>query len=399
MSASQKIAVVTGSRADFGLLRSVIAELKTYDKFEVQVWATGMHLSEHFGNTYQDIEKVGFSIDEKVPCLSSEDTDEANTLAVSRAMKGWAEVFKRNRPDLLMVLGDRFEILAAVQSALFFQIPVAHLCGGDVTEGAFDEAIRHSITKSAHIHFVTNEDSKQRVLQMGENPEHVYNFGSPAIDLMKQIDLMSKKELTENLGVEFSEKNFLITFHPQTITDGDVKAEVSRQMDALIEALKTFKGQASFFITGTNADKAYSIIDQKMAAFCDSTDRAYGYQSLGAKRYWSLMGLCDVVIGNSSSGLYEAPSFKVPTVNIGDRQKGRLAAQSVIQVPSADKALIVEAIEQSLKTDCQDVKNPYGEGGASRAIGQTLEKYQSFSSLVQKHFFAYPQGQIEKRDL
>ena len=398
MSTLKKIAVVTGSRADFGLLRPVISELLNSSKFSVEVWVTGMHLSEHFGNTYQDIEKQGFSIAEKVPCLSGKDSEEANTLAVSVAMKGWAEVFKRNRPDLLIVLGDRFEILAAVQSALFFKVPVAHLCGGDVTEGAFDEAIRHSITKSSHIHFVTNEDSKQRVLQMGENPQHVYNFGSPAIDLMKQLKLMSKTELTENLDIEFSEKNFLVTFHPETLSTGNSHENVERQINALLGALKSFEGQASFFVTGTNADNAYSVIDQKMSEFCQTTSKAYSYQSLGALRYWSLMKLCDVVVGNSSSGLYEAPSFQVPTINIGDRQKGRLAATSVVHVP-ADKESIEEAIARSFDMDCSKVKNPYGDGGASLKIKSTLESYENFSDLVQKHFFDYLQGQTEKREL
>jgi UDP-hydrolysing UDP-N-acetyl-D-glucosamine 2-epimerase len=380
-----KVAIVSGSRADFGLLLPVIKEMAESEKFSEEIWVTGMHLSGSFGKTLQQIEDLGLAVKEKVKCLFAGDTPAETAKAVGQGVMGFAEVFERNRPDVLIVLGDRFEILAVVQAALFFQVPVVHLCGGDVTEGAFDEAIRHSITKMSHLHFVTNEEAESRVVQMGENPDHVFNVGSPAIDLLLKMDFLGRSELQSELDIQWSKNNFLITYHPVTLTAGDVRAEMERQIDNLLEALSQFK-ETTFFFTKTNADSFYTPINKKIQQFCHKTDRAYFFDSLGQQRYWSLMSEVDVVIGNSSSGLYEAPSLKKATVNIGNRQKGRILASSVVQCEPEINS-VFQAIQKAIGLDASDVVNPYGQGGSSQKIREELEKIDNFSQLIQKHFF------------
>ena len=267
---------------------------------------------------------------------------------------------------------------------MFFQVPVVHLCGGDVTEGAFDEAIRHSITKMSHLHFVTNEPARKRVLQLGEADNTVFNVGSPALDLLTQMEFMSREDLAANLEAQFSENNFLITYHPVTLTSGDVRAAMEEQIDQLLAALGSFEN-SSFFFTKTNSDSFYSSINEKIEKFCSKNATAYFFDSLGQKRYWSLMNEVDAVVGNSSSGLYEAPTLKKQTVNIGERQKGRLMASSVIQCGN-DQSAIKKAIEKALSLDTSNATNPYGEGGTASKIKNQLEKVKDFSSLVQKSF-------------
>ncbi|MEM7647237.1 MAG: UDP-N-acetylglucosamine 2-epimerase [Pseudomonadota bacterium] len=384
----KKIAVVTSSRADFGLLLPVIKKMEASEALDVEVWVTGSHLSTHFGMTVQDIEKAGLSVSEKVPSIDGVDSEAANTRSIARGLDGFADVLSRKKPDLIMVLGDRFEILSVALAALFFKIPLAHLCGGDVTQGAFDESTRHSITKCSHIHFVTNEVARRRVIQMGENPELVFNFGSPAIDLMNEISLMDKAQLEENLNIEFSTTNFLVTFHPETLASGNSMDSTRAQVEEFFAALEAYSGRASFFITGVNPDKSFSVVEKKIAQFCQNIPKAYSFSSLGQKRYWSLMQIADVVVGNSSSGLYEAPSYKTPTVNVGDRQKGRLMATSVLSVPNKKEEIQV-AIEKALKANFKDVSNPYGSGGAAAQICKKLESISNFSHLIQKRFYDF----------
>lgn len=379
----RKICVVSGGRADYGLLKPVMSSIKESEEFELQIIVTGSHLSEKFGNTYQVVETDGFLIDKKISILQASDTavDVAMSMGVmvSEAAKSLIDL----SPDLVLVLGDRYEILAAVNAALIMNIPVAHICGGDVTEGAFDESIRHSITKCSHIHFVTNEDSVRRVRQMGENPDYIFNVGSPGLDnIMQKNDWMSQEEWLKAVDLKSSYRRyFLVTFHPVTLD----KEPSNVQFESVLDALSTYK-DVGIIITGSNADTEGRTLMNAAIEFSNNRDNVVFHVSLGMERYLNTMRHVDVVIGNSSSGLYEAPSFNAPTVNIGNRQKGRLQASSVINC-EADKVQITASIEKALSMDLNDVKNPYGDGKASARIVAYLEKIKDFKSLLQKPFF------------
>ncbi|MBF0547104.1 MAG: UDP-N-acetylglucosamine 2-epimerase (hydrolyzing) [Candidatus Riflebacteria bacterium] len=377
----RKICVVSGSRADYGLLYWLLKELHDSSLLEPILVVTGMHLAPEFGLTASQIEKDGFKIHSKVEMLLSSDTALGTAKSVGLGIIGFADVFSSLKPDLLLIYGDRFEILAAVQTALFLKIPVAHIAGGDVTEGAFDESIRHSITKMSQIHFPTNEEARKRIIQMGENPNLVFNVGSLGIDYINHLNFLSKDELEKQLNLKLRNKNLLITLHPATL--GQLEDQVA--INDLLDALEDLGDNFGLIFTLPNADPSGRLISEKIKNFVEKKNNAWAFQSLGQHLYLNLMAKVNAVIGNSSSGLYEAPSLKIPTVNIGDRQKGRLRAESVINCyPS--KPEIIEAINSALKFDCSQIKNPYGNGQSSKEICQILSNIKNFNTLLSKHF-------------
>ncbi len=378
----KKICVITGTRAEYGILKPVLKALKNNDAFELQLIATAMHLSPEFGLTYQEIEQDGFHINEPIEILLSSDSSVGISKSVGLGVISFSEAFQRLKPDLILLLGDRFEILAAAQAALIARIPIAHIAGGDTTEGAWDESIRHCISKLSHIHFVTNQEALQRVIQLGENPENVHCVGSPAIDTILSGDYMPKEALEQDIGFRFREKNILITFHPATLDF----VPAASQFQALLAAVKRLGDGVGIIITKPNADlegrSLFPLIDQ----FVSEQRNAVAYTSLGQKRYLNVMNQVDMVVGNSSSGLYEAPSFKIPTINIGNRQKGRLQASSVINCDPEEQS-IYHAMEKGFALDCQNAVNPYGSGQATESILSILKSFDNFNSLLCKEFF------------
>lgn len=381
----RKICVVTGTRAEYGLLFWLMKEIKGDPDLELQLIVTGMHLSPEFGLTYKAIEEDGFIINEKVEMLLSSDTPVGIAKSIGLATIGFADALDRLQPDILVILGDRYEILAAAQAALVAKIPVAHLHGGEVTEGVIDEAIRHSVTKMSHFHFVAAEPYRQRIIQLGESPERVLNFGTPALDNIKKLNLLNRKELEESIGFRLGKLNFLVTYHPVTLSDKGSEQPVN----ALLKALDNFP-DAKIIFTKPNSDTGGRIIINLIDDYvAKRSHRAAAYTSLGQLRYLSAIKHVDVVMGNSSSGLIEAPAFKKPTVNLGDRQLGRLKAASVIDCKE-DTESIVAAIKKALSPDFQyslsKVVSPYGNGNASYKIKEYLKNV-NLDGIIQKKFF------------
>lgn len=378
----RKICIVTGSRADYGLLYWLMRDIQASSLFELQLVVTGMHLSPEFGLTVNHIEENGFTIAARVESLLSSDTAIGVTKAVGLGVIGFADVYERLRPDLVVVLGDRFEIFAAAQAALFARLPIAHIGGGDVTEGAYDEAMRHSISKMSHLHFVTNKEAGNRLMRMGEDPSHIFNVGSPGLDHLHRSNLPDRATLERELDFQFRERNFLITFHPVTLDQ--MSSEV--QLEMLLEALDESGQDAGLIFTLPNADTEGRSLIQRVEEYVSCRSNARAYPSLGQERYLGTMAIADVVIGNSSSGLYEAPSLRTPTVNIGRRQQGRLKAASVYDCPPEKKA-ITKAIVQALALGRQTVENPYQRGDCAELIIRELSGIDNYASLTMKHFF------------
>lgn len=382
--AERKVCVVSGSRADYGLLYWVMREIRDHPALELQTAVTGMHLSRRHGETWQEIEKDGFRIDARVDTQLEDDSVVSVTKSVGRGVIGFADAFARLDPDFVLILGDRFEILAAAQAALLGNRAIAHVAGGDVTEGAVDESMRHAMTKMAHLHFVTNEAAAARVRQLGEDPARVFNTGSPGLDYLKRTTLLSRPQLESELGIGFRERNLLVTFHPATLETESPAAQFS----ALLAALDAVSKEAPTTIVFTlpNADAGNQEIAALIAKYVAAHPNAYAFASLGQQRYLSLMSHADAVVGNSSSGLYEAPSLKVSTVDIGDRQKGRLAAASVVHcAPVA--AEIAAAIQRAFALDCSKTVNPYGDGDSARRIVARLAAVADPRALLRKRFF------------
>lgn len=379
----RKICVVTGSRAEYGLLYWLLKEIQADPELKLQLAVTGMHLSPEFGLTYKQIEADGFNIDAKVEMLLSSDTPLGIAKSMGLGTIGFAETFERLKPDIVVVLGDRFEILAAAQAALVARIPIAHIHGGETSEGAMDESIRHAISKMAQWHIVAAEPYRKRLIQMGEAPDRVFNFGAPGLDHLNRITWLSRTQLEESLEIQFKEPLFLITYHPVTLSDSP--PEIA--MHELLAALEQFH-DATMIFTYPNADIGGRIlieyIDHFVARHPGSTK---AFVSLGQQRYLSLMREADIIIGNSSSGLIEAPAVKKATVNIGDRQKGRIKASSVIDA-SEDRFAITHAINRALskefRTNLPYTPLIYGQGNVGGHIRLLLK-----SSLpdVRKPFF------------
>jgi len=381
---SRKICVVTGTRAEYGLLRWVMQGIADDPDLTLQIIATGMHLSPEFGYTYQAIEQDGFQINRKVEMLTSSDTSVGIAKSMGLGLISFADALQELQPDLILVLGDRFEIFAAVSTALVARIPVAHIHGGETTEGAFDEALRHSITKMSHLHFVAAEAYRQRVIQLGEQPDRVFLVGGMGIDNIKRLQLLDRAALETSLNFKLGSKNLLITFHPVTLET----AATENQMEELLAALAGMKDTQLIF-TLPNADTSGRSLIKKVKKFVGEYPNAHAFTSLGQLRYLSCVAQVDGVVGNSSSGLTEVPSFRIGTINIGDRQRGRLQADSVINCePTRER--IAAAFVQLYSTDFQEslsqVINPYGEGGSSAKVVNTLKHY-PIAGIVKKTFY------------
>jgi GDP/UDP-N,N'-diacetylbacillosamine 2-epimerase (hydrolysing) len=389
---TRKICVITGTRAEYGLMRWVMQGFKEDSALTLQVIVTGMHLSPEFGLTYREIEKDGFQIDRKVEMLTSSDTPVGIAKSMGLGLIGFADALGELQPDLIVVLGDRFEIFAAVAAALVARIPVAHLHGGETTEGAFDEAFRHSITKMSHLHFVAAEEYRRRVVQLGEQPEHVFLVGGLGIDNIKRLKLLDREELEASLDFKLGSKNLLVTFHPVTLETSTAKD----QMAELLGSLECLQDTHIIF-TMPNADTDGRTLIKMVDQFVAEHPNARAYTSLGQLRYLSCIAVVDGVVGNSSSGLAEVPSFKKGTVNIGDRQRGRLQAASVINCEptrqSIDAAL-GELYSANFQGRLSHAINPYGDGGASQKIVQVLNDY-PLDDILKKSFYNLDSGQID----
>ena len=381
MQTKRRICVVTGSRADYGLLRWVMREIQKHPGLDLLTAATGMHLAPEFGLTYREIEKDGFSIDAKVDMLLAGDTPEATTKSVGLGVIGFADAFARLAPDFVLLLGDRFETFAAAQAAYLAAIPIAHIAGGDVTEGAFDDGLRHSITKLAQLHFVTNDAAARRVRQLGEDPARIHNFGSPGIDAIRHLKTIGRAELERELGFTLLAQNILVTFHPATLEA--VPARV--QFAELLSALDALGSSVGILFTLPNADTGGRALLNMIDDFVSAHSNSHAYASMGSHLYLNTISQVDAIVGNSSSALYEAPSLHVPAVNIGDRQKGRLQASSVINcAPEASQ--ILSAIHSALQADCSDTVNPYGDGSSAPRIVATLASVGDPKALLRKEF-------------
>jgi GDP/UDP-N,N'-diacetylbacillosamine 2-epimerase (hydrolysing) len=381
---NRKICVVTGSRAEYGLLRWVMDGIRAAPDLQLQLVATGMHLSPEFGLTYRDIERDGFCIDRKVEMLLSSDTAVGVAKSMGVALIGFGEALQQLQPDLMLVLGDRFEILSAAAAALVARIPVAHVHGGETSEGAFDEAIRHSITKMAQLHFVAAEEYRKRVVQLGERPERVFLVGGLGIDGIRKLPLLDRPSLESALGFRLGERNLLITFHPATLDSTDCAG----QMAELLAALDQWP-HVHLIFTLSNADTHGRALSAMAEQYAAARANAHAYVSLGQIRYLSCLRQVDAVVGNSSSGLTEAPSFRIGTINIGDRQRGRLKAASVIDC-TPDRSSIGAALGKLYSPDFRaglaDVRSPYGEGGASERIVAVLRDH-PLDGIVKKAFY------------
>jgi UDP-N-acetylglucosamine 2-epimerase (non-hydrolysing)/GDP/UDP-N,N'-diacetylbacillosamine 2-epimerase (hydrolysing) len=381
----RKICVVTGSRAEYGLLSRLMKAIKADKELQLQIIATNMHLSPEFGLTYREIEADGFTIDKKVEMLLSSDTSNATAKSVGLGMIGFADAYEDLKPDLILMLGDRFEMMAAVPAALFYKIPVAHLHGGEVTEGAYDDCIRHAITKMSHLHFTSTEAYRKRVIQMGESPERVFNVGAIGVENTKQVPLMTKEELEASLDFELSDKCLLVTYHPVTLEN----ASAAEQSEHLLRALDSFKDYKILF-TMPNSDTNGRIIMQKIEEYVDANaDRCKAFKSLGLKRYLSALKYVTAVVGNSSSGIIEVPSFGIPTLNIGIRQKGRIAADSVIHCGTTEEEIrqgLSQALSPEALAAAKSTVNPYEKEGTVDRIVHVIKEY-PLENLLIKSFY------------
>jgi GDP/UDP-N,N'-diacetylbacillosamine 2-epimerase (hydrolysing) len=379
----RKICVVSGSRAEYGLLRWPMQEIRA-SGLELQLIVTGMHLSPEFGLTYREIEADGFHIDRKLEILLSSDSAVGVAKSMGLALIAFADALSQLRPDLLLVLGDRFEIFAAVAAALVARIPVAHLQGGETTAGSFDESLRHCITKMSHLHFVAAEEYRQRVIRLGEHPQRVFLVGGLGADAVRKVRLLERPALETSLGIKLAARSLLITFHPVTL---DEKSSL-RQMTELLAALDGL-ADVQLIFTMPNADTEGRALCDMVQRYVNGRSNAHVFTSLGQLRYLSCLRFVNGVVGNSSSGLTEAPSFRVGTVNVGDRQNGRLRAASVIDC-EADRESITAALRQLLSPEFHAklaaVHNPYGDGGASEKIAAVLHSH-PLEGIVKKVFY------------
>ena len=387
----RKICVVTGTRAEYGLLSRLMRMIKDSQETQLQVIATNMHLSPKYGNTYKEIEKDGFTIDCKVPIIDDDDNNDSlsTVLEMSRGLKGYAEAYKELKPDMLLILGDRYEMLAAATAALILRIPIAHISGGAISEGAFDDAIRHSITKMSQLHFTEAEDYRRRVIQLGEQPDRVFFVGALGVENIKKLPLMSKKDIEADIQFKIDKKTILVTYHPVTLGNHTVEQDITEFMNAL-----TQRPDIRVIFTMPNSDTgSLAIVDAINAFVANNQERSVAYKSLGVLRYLSVMKEVGAVVGNSSSGLVEVPSFGIPTLNIGDRQKGRLAAESVLNCDT-DCGSIIAGLDCVLSPDFIEIasktQNPYDKEGTAKAIFDIISTY-PLNQLNQKHFYDIPQ--------
>lgn len=386
MTKQKKVCFVTGTRAEYGLLSPLMKKVKQDQSLNLQVIATGAHLSPEFGNTYTFIEEDGIEIDEKIETLVSSDSAIGVSKSMGLGMISLSEAYQRLQPDLIVLLGDRYESFIAAAAAMVANIPIAHLHGGETTEGAFDEAFRHSISKMSQLHFASTEEYRKRLIQLGEQPETVNNVGAIGIDNIVNLKLMKKEELEKSLNFTFKDKLVLVTFHPVTFE----KATSRVQFEQLVAALDKMQ-DASIIFTKANADNDGRIINQIIDEYVqEHVDSSIAFTSMGQVRYLSAMEYADLVIGNSSSGIIEAPSFNVPTINIGDRQKGRIQAESVINSLPESKAIsaaIDKAFSQSFIDNIKKMHNPYGQGNTCQKVIDKIKGYLDSEQSLKKVFY------------
>ncbi len=369
----KRISILTATRAEYGLLKPIIAKLKMIEEFDVRIVATGAHLSPEFGLTYKEVERDGFLIDEKIEILLSADTPSSISKSMGLAMIGFADYFEKLNPDLLIVLGDRYETLAVAMAGMNKKVPIAHLYGGETTEGAIDESIRHAITKLSYLHFTSTENYRRRVIQLGEHPDRVFNVGAIGIENILNENLIPKEKLGNELKINLTKRYAVVTFHPVTLENESPKT----QIESLLDVCKIYK-DINFIFTKANADSKGRVINQLIDEYTKVNDNIIAFTSLGMIKYLSALKYCSMVIGNSSSGLLEAPSFGVPTINIGNRQKGRLQASSVINCSPAQeeiKQAIDLALSDSFIKQAKMTVNPYGNGDTSRKVVETVKEY------------------------
>lgn len=382
---SKKICVVTGTRAEYGLLYWTMKKIKEDDDLTLQIIATGSHLSPEFGYTYQQIEKDGFHIHKKIEILLSSDSEVGVCKSMGLALISFAEAYQELQPDLIVVLGDRFEIHAAVSAAMIHRIPVAHCHGGEITEGAIDESIRHSITKMSHLHFTSTEEYRKRVIQLGEQPNHVFNVGALGVENINKLKLLDREGFEQSIQKKLMPKNILVTYHPVTLEQQSAQQQTQQLLEALDELQNTL-----IIFTKANADTEGRVINQMIDQYvAQNAEKSIAFDSLGQLRYLSAMQFMDAVVGNSSSGIIEVPYFKIPTINIGNRQKGRIRAKSVIdcepELSSIQNALQLAFDPQFIK-DIQLQDNPYGSGNSSDIILEEIKKIDP-ATIIKKSFF------------
>lgn len=381
----RRICIFTGTRADYGHLYHLLKLADTDPETELQILASGAHLCAEFGNTIKVIENDGFKIAAKVDMQLSSDTSTAIARSMGIGLKGFAEAFEQLQPDILVILGDRFEALAVAQAAMINGIPIAHIHGGETSEGAVDEMIRHAITKMAHYHFTAAEPYRRRVIQMGEDPGRCFNFGAPGLDHLQHMQYLSQEELEQQLDFKFKNRNYLVTYHPATMGNEDP----GRAFSEILKACRQMPDDG-FFFTFPNADTDGRQIIRMIEEYtAQNPEQAGCSPNLGQLRYLSFMRLANAVIGNSSSGLVEAPAMKIPTINIGIRQQGRLRSDSVIDA-EPDAAAILTAIKKADSADFQkrlaESTPAYGMGNVSQAILQKLKELPLQRFMIKKFF-------------
>lgn len=369
----KRICVVTATRAEYGLLKNIIFKLKRNSDFEVNIVATGMHLSAEFGLTYKEIEKDGLEIDEKIEILLSSDTPVSISKSMGLALMSFAEYFSRKRPDMVIILGDRFEMLSVCCAAMNERIPIAHLYGGETTEGAVDECIRHSISKMSYLHFTANEEYRKRVIQLGENPDRVFNVGAMGVENILNTKLLTKNQLEDSINFKLDREYAVITFHPVTLEDDSVV----RQFESILKVCDKYKDMKYIF-TKSNCDEGGRIINSMIDEYVSKNYNAVAFESLGMIRYLSALKYSSMVIGNSSSGIVEAPVFKIPTINIGDRQRGRLQSETIINCePEIDDiySAVKKARSNEFRVKAEKSKNLYGDGNTSDKIVDIIREF------------------------
>jgi len=382
----RKICFVTGSRAEYGLLYQLIKEIDEDQDLKLQIIATGMHLSEDYGNTFKQIEEDGFTIDKKVDIALLSDTEMSISKSIGIGVEKISKSFNEIKPDLIVVLGDRYEIFSAAIAAMIIKIPLAHIHGGEATEGLIDEPIRHSITKMSHLHFTATNDYRNRVIQLGEQPDKVFNFGGIGIDNIYKLDLLERDNFEKKINFKLGKKNILVTFHPVTLEKSTSKIHFQELLNSISDLKDT-----KIIFTKANSDIDGRIINQMIDEYVSKNDSSIAFKSMGQLNYLSALQFVDAVVGNSSSGIIEAPSFKIGTVNIGDRQKGRIKAISVINClpnkENIDDALL-KLYSKEFNEVVSKVINPYGNGGASIKIAKVL-KSANLENIIKKSFYDF----------
>lgn len=382
----KRVCVVTGTRAEYGLLKPVIEKISKDEELELYLIVTGAHLSPEFGLTYKEIEADGYIINKRIEMLLSADTPGSIVKSMGVEMMGFADAFADGCPDMVVILGDRYEMLAAASAAMVHRIPIAHIHGGETTEGAIDESIRHAITKMSYLHFAATEPYRNRIIQLGESPERVFNVGALGIENIKTIKLLDKESLEKSIDFKFSDNTVIVTYHPVTLE----KQSSAEPFCNLLSVLKN-RTELNIIFTKANSDPDGRIINQMIDDFVEvNKDRSVAYTSLGQVRYLSALKYCNAVIGNSSSGIIEAPSFHIPTVDIGDRQRGRIASDSVLHCGTGVKEIehaLCRAMQDEFRQSISKVRNPYERKNTSSEIVGSIKRFLQDGINIKKTFF------------